>query len=124
MTPVELLLSKLEARSRAGSGWTDRCPAHEDRRPSLSVSEGDDGRALVKCHAGCTTEAVCAAVGLTIRDLMPERNDPKVKFGAHRNGKRQAAGEGVRHGECGGATPGSEARPRDPNCGRTTDAIG
>ncbi|QJW97257.1 hypothetical protein [Frigoriglobus tundricola] len=87
MTPVELLLSKLKGTKNTTSGWSALCPAHEDRKPSLSVSEGDDGRALVKCHAGCTTEAVCAAVGLTLRDLMPERNEPTVTFGAHRNGK-------------------------------------
>ena len=48
-----------------------QCPAHEDRKPSLSITEGDDGRALVKCHAGCTAEAVCDAVGLKLADLMP-----------------------------------------------------
>jgi hypothetical protein len=31
------------------------CPAHDDRAPSLSISEGDDGRTLLKCHAGCST---------------------------------------------------------------------
>lgn len=40
------------------------CPAHEDRHRSLSVKEGSDGRALVKCHAGCTFSAVMAAAGL------------------------------------------------------------
>lgn len=76
MTAVQLLLSKLPGAKPAGGGWAARCPAHEDRRASLSVSAGDDGRALVKCHAGCTAEAVCAAVGLTLRDLMPARGDP------------------------------------------------
>jgi hypothetical protein len=73
MTPVEILLGKLSGAKKAGSGWTARCPAHEDQRASLSVSEGDDVRALVKCHAGCSVEAVVSAVGLTTRDLMPER---------------------------------------------------
>jgi Toprim domain len=30
-----------------------RCPAHEDREPSLSISNGENGRLLLKCHAGC-----------------------------------------------------------------------
>ena len=79
MTPVELLLSKIPRAIRAlnGSGWSAHCPAHEDRNPSLSVSESNDGTALLKCHAGCTTEAVLAAIGLGIRDLFPERDDPK-----------------------------------------------
>ena len=51
MTPVERQLAKLPDAKQAGKGWSARCPAHDDRRPSLSVSEGDDGRALVRCHA-------------------------------------------------------------------------
>jgi len=70
MTPTATVLSKLPGAKRNGSGWQARCPAHEDRNPSLSVSEGDDGRALLKCHAGCETEAVVAALGLRMQDLM------------------------------------------------------
>ena len=79
MTPVELMLSKLSDAKRNGKGWQARCPAHDDRRPSLSVTEGDDGRALVKCHAGCTTEAVGAAVGLSLADLMPRTDGHKAR---------------------------------------------
>ena len=71
MQPVELLLSKLPDANPNGNGWSARCPAHEDRRPSLSIAEGDDGRALVRCHAGCTVDEICAAVGLRVADLMP-----------------------------------------------------
>jgi hypothetical protein len=74
MTPVEWILAKLPSAKQAGKGWSARCPAHEDRRASLSIGVGDDGRALVKCHAGCKTEAICAAVGLTVLDLMPTAN--------------------------------------------------
>ncbi len=70
-TPIERLLAKLPDARKAGKGWSARCPAHEDRRASLSVAEGDDGRALVRCHAGCTAYAICAAVGLRVADLMP-----------------------------------------------------
>lgn len=50
-----------------------RCPAHKDRSPSLSVSEGADGRALVHCFAGCTVGEICSALNLTVRDLFPGR---------------------------------------------------
>jgi 5S rRNA maturation endonuclease (ribonuclease M5) len=73
MTPVELVLERLERVKRSGTGWTARCPAHEDRNPSLSIAEGEDGRVLVKCHAGCETEAVLSELGLELRDLFPEK---------------------------------------------------
>ncbi len=76
MTPVQVLIEKLPGALKAGNGWSARCPAHEDQRASLSVSEGNDGRALVRCHAGCTVEAVTSALGLTVRDLMPDRGGP------------------------------------------------
>jgi len=53
-----------------------QCPAHEDRNPSLSVSYKDK-KVLVYCHAGCKTEEVLAALGLTTRDLFDEPGDLK-----------------------------------------------
>jgi len=47
---------------RAGSGWTARCPAHDDRTPSLSLRDSGDGKVLVRCHAGCEQERVIAAL--------------------------------------------------------------
>lgn len=46
-----------------------KCPVHDDRAPSLSVSEGDDGRVLVHCHAGCDPQDVVRAMGLEMKDL-------------------------------------------------------
>ena len=71
MTPVELILSKLSDASPNGRGWQARCPVHNDQNPSLSIAEGDDGRALLKCHAGCATEDVVAALEMSMADLMP-----------------------------------------------------
>jgi hypothetical protein len=58
---------------RAGNGYSARCPAHEDRSSSLSITEGSDGRCLVHCFAGCTVHDVVAAVGMTVSDLFPPR---------------------------------------------------
>lgn len=73
MTPMERILSKLPDAKRAGKGWSARCPAHEDRRASLSVSEGDNGGVVLHCHAGCEPAAVVGALGLSLADLMPPR---------------------------------------------------
>ncbi len=48
---------------------TTLCPAHDDTRDSLSVSEGRDGQALVFCHAGCETALVVKEMGLEWTDL-------------------------------------------------------
>jgi len=45
------------------------CPAHEDKNRSLSITEGDDGKVLLHCHAGCSTEEIVRAMGLTMSDL-------------------------------------------------------
>ncbi len=55
---------------RSGTGWIARCPAHEDRNPSLTITEAG-GKILVHCHAGCSQEAVIEA--LRSRGLWPER---------------------------------------------------
>lgn len=70
---VTTLLSRLSGvRGRNGS-WSARCPAHEDRSPSLSVKELPDGRILIHCFGGCGTDAVLGALGLEMTELFPER---------------------------------------------------
>lgn len=58
---------------RSGKGYTARCPAHDDRNPSLSIGEGSDGKILLTCFAGCTFEAICASLDLQTKDLFPEQ---------------------------------------------------
>ena len=81
MTPTERFIAALREREhdprRNGEGWQAKCPAHNDRSPSLQVSEGDNGGVLVHCFAGCTADAICGAIGLTLRDLMPEGTGPR-----------------------------------------------
>ena len=57
---------------KAGSNWSARCPAHEDRTPSLSLSDTSDGKVLVYCHAGCHQDKVIGqlkASGLWINNV-------------------------------------------------------
>ena len=71
---AEAFVSRLDgARSMGSSRWVARCPAHEDRRPSLSVRETDEGKVLLHCFAGCDSADVLAAVGLSLSDLFPEK---------------------------------------------------
>lgn len=70
---VETLLARLDRVKKTGQGrWIARCPAHEDRGPSLSIRELPDGRILVHDFAGCDVHSVVAAVGLTLGDLFPD----------------------------------------------------
>jgi putative DNA primase/helicase len=63
---------------KAGGGWVARCPAHEDRDPSLSIRHAADGKVLVRCHAGCDQARVIAA--LRVRGLWPENGQRHVKL--------------------------------------------
>jgi putative DNA primase/helicase len=40
-----------------GDGWIAHCPAHDDKKASLSIRQ-NNGKVLVKCHAGCTQQDV------------------------------------------------------------------
>jgi hypothetical protein len=73
--PVDRVLERLDNVIEISAGFTARCPAHHDRHNSLSISEGEDGRALIFCHAGCDFEQIVKALGLRPRDLFVKRKD-------------------------------------------------
>jgi hypothetical protein len=58
---------------KTGTGWAAKCPGHQDKNASLAISEGDDGRTLLHCHAGCDFSAVVSAAGLKPADLFPAK---------------------------------------------------
>lgn len=92
-SPADTLLSRLDYVKETGPGrWIARCPAHDDRRPSLSVRETDDGTLLVKCWPGCTAAEIVAAVGLRLSDLFPERPENQHFKGPTRK-RRWPAGD-------------------------------
>ena len=61
-SPAEAIARGLERPRRSSDGWMARCPAHLDREPSLSIREAEDGRVLVRCHAGCDQRDVIVAL--------------------------------------------------------------
>jgi archaellum biogenesis ATPase FlaH len=68
--PVARILALLDGvRRESDGGFVARCPAHDDRRPSLRVTRGESGACLLHCRAGCDTAAVLGALGLAMRDL-------------------------------------------------------
>src|SRR5882762_4853451 len=73
---LDEFLDRLSGVEGHGEQYAARCPAHEDARASLSLTAGTDGRILLKCHAGCTSEAVVRALGLTLADLFPDNGRP------------------------------------------------
>ena len=73
MDPLEAVLTRLDKLVKSGDSWSARCPAHDDNSPTLSVSEGDDGRVLIHCQAGCQLDSVVEALGLTVKDLFPPK---------------------------------------------------
>ena len=52
MATAEAIATALGGR-KAGGNWMARCPAHDDRAPSLSIRNSNDGKVLLRCHAGC-----------------------------------------------------------------------
>jgi hypothetical protein len=69
---VRTVLERVKKVRRAGDGWVACCPAHEDAAPSLSIAEGRDSRALLRCHAGCSLPEILTAIGLSTADLFAD----------------------------------------------------
>lgn len=71
---IGTLLHRLDGVRETGPGrWLARCPAHDDKSPSLSIRTFDDGRTLLHDFAGCDVSAVLRAVGLDFSALFPPR---------------------------------------------------
>ena len=74
-SPLEKVLAaaeRLAPARRSGSGYSTLCPAHNDKDPSLSISEGRNGNVVIYCHAGCEVEDVVTAFDLAMTDLFVE----------------------------------------------------
>ena len=71
VTPIDAVLGRLPPARVVSGQHVTRCPVHEDKRPSLGIRELSDGTVLVRCYAGCSTEHVLEALGLTYKDLYP-----------------------------------------------------
>jgi hypothetical protein len=73
---TEAILQRLEGVRRKGNRWIALCPAHPDKNPSLSIVQ-IDRKVLILCHAGCSTQAILAALGIEARDLFEDGGGEK-----------------------------------------------
>jgi hypothetical protein len=89
---AETIAHALNGR-RTGSEYLCPCPTHDDRRPSLAVRDGDDGRVLLYCHAGCDPRDIIdalKALGLweaRERTFIPSKPKPKATQANDNRGK-------------------------------------
>jgi putative DNA primase/helicase len=62
---IDKVLDKLKDVKPCGKGWSAQCPAHDDHHPSLTVTEADNGLILMHCHAECSYDDICRALGIS-----------------------------------------------------------
>ena len=75
---IDEVLRRLEGVRKSGHRWIAKCPAHEDHHPSLSIAEGDRGKVLLKCFAGCRFREIASALNLHRWDWRKD-NGPQVE---------------------------------------------
>jgi hypothetical protein len=73
---LDQMLRRLEKVKKTGAQrWIARCPAHQDKSPSLSIRETADGRILLHCFGGCGALDIVDALGLRLRDLFQDSSN-------------------------------------------------
>jgi hypothetical protein len=82
VTAIDRVLAQLAGVRGTDGRFEAKCPAHDDQHASLSVTTGDDGRVLLKCHAGCEASAIVTALHLEWADLFPPREGPTNRIEA------------------------------------------
>lgn len=73
---LEKLLARLQKVEQLPAGqhiarYRACCPAHDDHKPSLSVTLAQSGAILLKCWTGCTAEEITGSVGMDMVELFP-----------------------------------------------------
>jgi hypothetical protein len=84
MNTTEILNKFKNVKKTGNDQWQASCPAHNDRNPSLTITEKPD-KTLLHCHAGCTPEAIVKSIGIKKRDLFTNNSYISSKSVQHRN---------------------------------------
>jgi len=94
LSPVGKILDRLEEYSERRGEWRARCPAHNgNSSDSLSVKEGDDGRALLICRAGCDLRQIVGALGLGMVDLFAHNGRASASLAAAKKAPKKSGDE-------------------------------
>jgi hypothetical protein len=75
---IDEFLPRLQGVKKTPTGWAARCPAHEDKRQSLSVANGEKG-IILKCFAGCGVKDIAGKLGLKMGDLFFKNGKARQK---------------------------------------------
>ena len=75
VSQIENIVAALGGK-QSGSGYIARCPMHDDRHPSLSLSESNAGKLLLYCQAGCDSKELIEH--LRSRNLWTSRETSKT----------------------------------------------
>jgi len=80
MSKLDNFVSRLNKAKRTGKdSWIACCPAHQDKNPSMTIKEVQEGMLLVHCFAGCSITDIVGAIGMDLSDLMPDRVADEVR---------------------------------------------
>ena len=72
---LRTVIAKLDGARKSGGQWMARCPAHEDAKASLSITEGKEHPVIFSCMAGCDSTVILDKLSLTWEDLCLPRED-------------------------------------------------
>lgn len=62
MSKLQNTLDRLKGVKKTLDGYIALCPAHDDNTPSLSIADGDNGKVMLHCFAGCKYEDIRRAL--------------------------------------------------------------
>ena len=88
------ILTYFQVQKRFGDRAQARCPCHDDKQASLTITKGCRS-ALLHCHAGCNFEDIIQKVGLKKQDLYFEERPPGSSWRAYVEGREHKRIEAV-----------------------------
>lgn len=88
------VLTHFQIQKRYGDKAQARCPCHDDKQASLTITKGRRS-ALLHCHAGCNFEDIVQKVGLKKQDLYFEERPPGSSWRAYVEGREHKRIEAV-----------------------------